>query len=156
MRDRTGRPPSLTAMTPLHALASRSPSVGIAGFSFGAEPALLAAAEVPGLALTQSLRLAKASRGRATALILETFEPTGPQAPWPSLRDRARDGLLLIRLTDAWELDRECFPPGISYSRSELRAFLSRKTAETIVVESGGRIVAFVLGWRRSAAPLMA
>jgi ribosomal-protein-alanine N-acetyltransferase len=49
------------------------------------------------------------------------------------------------------ELDRECFPPGIAYSRSELQAFLSRKTAETIVVERGGRIVAFVLGWRRSA-----
>jgi ribosomal-protein-alanine N-acetyltransferase len=51
-----------------------------------------------------------------------------------------------------WELDQECFPPGISYSRSELRAFLSRTTAETIVVESDRRIVAFVLGWRRSRA----
>jgi [ribosomal protein S18]-alanine N-acetyltransferase len=49
-----------------------------------------------------------------------------------------------------WELDQECFPPGISYSRSELRSFLSRKTAETIVAESEGRIVAFVLGWRRT------
>ena len=49
-----------------------------------------------------------------------------------------------------WKLDRECFPPGIAYSRSELRAFLSRRTAETIVVESDGRLVAFVLGWRRT------
>jgi ribosomal-protein-alanine N-acetyltransferase len=49
-----------------------------------------------------------------------------------------------------WKLDRECFPPGIAYSRSELQAFLSRKAAETIVAESEGRIVAFVLGWRRS------
>jgi hypothetical protein len=24
-----------------------------------------------------------------------------------------------------WELDQACFPPGIAYSRSELRAFLS-------------------------------
>jgi ribosomal-protein-alanine N-acetyltransferase len=48
-------------------------------------------------------------------------------------------------------LDRECFPPGIAYSRSELRAFLSLKTAETIVVEREGRIVAFVLGWRRGS-----
>jgi hypothetical protein len=38
----------------LRALAQRSPSVGIAGFSFGAGPALLAAAEVPGLALAAS------------------------------------------------------------------------------------------------------
>ena len=49
-----------------------------------------------------------------------------------------------------WQLDQECFPPGISYSRPELRAFLSRKAAETIMIESEGRIVAFVLGWRRS------
>jgi ribosomal-protein-alanine N-acetyltransferase len=49
-----------------------------------------------------------------------------------------------------WRLDRECFPPGIAYSRSELRAFLARRTADTIVVEREGRIVAFVLGWRRS------
>jgi [ribosomal protein S18]-alanine N-acetyltransferase len=49
-----------------------------------------------------------------------------------------------------WQLDQECFPRGIAYSRSELRAFLSRKAVETIVVESEGRVVAFVLGWRRS------
>jgi ribosomal-protein-alanine N-acetyltransferase len=49
-----------------------------------------------------------------------------------------------------WELDQACFPPGIAYSRSELRAFLSRKGAETIVAERDGRVVAFVLGWRRN------
>ena len=49
-----------------------------------------------------------------------------------------------------WELDQACFPSGIAYSRSELRAFLARKTAETIVAERRGRVVAFVLGWRRS------
>lgn len=49
-----------------------------------------------------------------------------------------------------WRLDQECFAPGIAYSRSALRAFLSRKAAQTIVAESQGRIVAFVLGWRRS------
>ena len=48
-----------------------------------------------------------------------------------------------------WQLDQECFPPGIAYSRSELRGFLAAKTAETIVVECDGRIVAFVLGWRQ-------
>jgi ribosomal-protein-alanine N-acetyltransferase len=46
-------------------------------------------------------------------------------------------------------LDRECFPPGIAYSASELREFLSRKTAEALVVERDGGVVAFVLGWRR-------
>lgn len=48
-----------------------------------------------------------------------------------------------------WQLDQECFPPGIAYSRSELRGFLAAKTAETIVVERDGRVVAFVLGWRQ-------
>jgi ribosomal-protein-alanine N-acetyltransferase len=48
-----------------------------------------------------------------------------------------------------WKLDQACFPSGIAYSKSELRAFLSAKTAETIVVERDGRIVAFVIGWRR-------
>jgi ribosomal-protein-alanine N-acetyltransferase len=49
-----------------------------------------------------------------------------------------------------WALDQECFPPGVAYSKSELRAYLSRTGAETIVVERGGRVIAFVLGWRRS------
>lgn len=55
-------------------------------------------------------------------------------------------------LESMWGLDQECFPPGISYSRSELRAFLSQKTADTIVAESEGRIVALVIGWRRRRA----
>ena len=49
-----------------------------------------------------------------------------------------------------WRLDQECFAPGIAYSRSDLRAFLSDKTAETIVAESEGHIVGFVLGRRPS------
>ena len=48
---------------------------------------------------TESLRLTEGSHGRATAVILETFEHTRPQALWPSLRGRGRDGALLIRLT---------------------------------------------------------
>lgn len=48
-----------------------------------------------------------------------------------------------------WQLDQECFPTGIAYSRSELRDFLAAKTAETIVIERAGRIVAFALGCRR-------
>lgn len=49
-----------------------------------------------------------------------------------------------------WQLDRRCFPPDIAYSKSELRAFLSLKTAETIVAEREGAVVGFVLGWRPS------
>jgi ribosomal protein S18 acetylase RimI-like enzyme len=51
-----------------------------------------------------------------------------------------------------WRIDQECFPRGIAYSRSELRAFLARTAIEAIVVEREGRVVAFVLGWRRSRA----
>jgi GNAT superfamily N-acetyltransferase len=61
------------------------------------------------------------------------------------LRDYHRSDFELV-----WELDQECFPPGIAYSRSELRAFLSQKTAEAIVAERDGRVVGFVLVWRRS------
>jgi hypothetical protein len=50
---------------------------------------------------TESLRLAEASGGRTAAVILETFEHTGPQAFWPSLSARVRDGGRLLRLADA-------------------------------------------------------
>lgn len=49
-----------------------------------------------------------------------------------------------------WMLDQECFPPGISYSRSALRAYVSRKATETIVAEHEGQVVAFVVGTRQS------
>jgi ribosomal-protein-alanine N-acetyltransferase len=47
-----------------------------------------------------------------------------------------------------WALDQACFPPGVAYSRGELRAFLVRRTAQAIVAERDGRVVAFVLGGR--------
>lgn len=74
----------------------------------------------------------------------------GPGKAVRGLRERLFRDYRRSDLEPMWALDQECFPPGISYSRSELRAFLSRRTAETIVAESEGRIVAFVLGWRRS------
>jgi hypothetical protein len=49
---------------------------------------------------TESLRLAEASGGRATAVILETFQHLGPQTSWPSIGARVRDGVRLLRLTD--------------------------------------------------------
>lgn len=50
---------------------------------------------------TESLRLATASGGRAHAVILETFEHTGPQPLWSSLPSRARDGVRLVELAAA-------------------------------------------------------
>jgi hypothetical protein len=50
---------------------------------------------------TESLRLAEASDGRARAVILETFEHTGPRPFWRSLGGRMRDGVRLVRLAGA-------------------------------------------------------
>jgi ribosomal-protein-alanine N-acetyltransferase len=37
-----------------------------------------------------------------------------------------------------WRIDQECFPPGISYSRSELKLYMRRSGSFTLVA-SGGR-----------------
>lgn len=35
-----------------------------------------------------------------------------------------------------WQIDQECFPPGISYSRPELKAYMRRRGSFTLVAES--------------------
>lgn len=35
-----------------------------------------------------------------------------------------------------WRIDQECFPPGISYSRQELRAYVKHRGAFTLVAEA--------------------
>jgi ribosomal-protein-alanine N-acetyltransferase len=37
-----------------------------------------------------------------------------------------------------WAIDQACFPPGISYSRSELVSYIKRRNAFTIVAECAG------------------
>jgi len=37
-----------------------------------------------------------------------------------------------------WRLDQECFPPGISYSRQELKFYMRRKRSFTLVAEADG------------------
>ena len=45
-----------------------------------------------------------------------------------------------------WRIDQECFPQGISYSRQELRAYVQRRGAFTLVVEDGrGQIAGFLV-----------
>jgi [ribosomal protein S18]-alanine N-acetyltransferase len=34
-----------------------------------------------------------------------------------------------------WQIDQECFPPGISYSRQELKSYMRRKGSFTLVAE---------------------
>ncbi len=38
-----------------------------------------------------------------------------------------------------WRIDQECFPPGVSYSRVELAAYLRRSGSFTLVAESASR-----------------
>ena len=35
-----------------------------------------------------------------------------------------------------WEIDQVCFPPGISYSRSELGIYVSRRNAFTLIAQA--------------------
>jgi hypothetical protein len=50
-----------------------------------------------------------------------------------------------------WSLDQECFPPGISYSRSDLRAFLSRVQLEVAATNTNAITFYEHLGYRKVA-----
>jgi [ribosomal protein S18]-alanine N-acetyltransferase len=38
-----------------------------------------------------------------------------------------------------WQIDQQCFPPGISYSRQELKTYIRRRGSFTLVAEKVGR-----------------
>src|SRR5207302_9564850 len=42
-------------------------------------------------------------------------------------------------LENLWRIDQECFPPGISYSRQELRFYVRRRGAITLVAAARDR-----------------
>jgi [ribosomal protein S18]-alanine N-acetyltransferase len=46
-----------------------------------------------------------------------------------------------------WRLDQECFPPGISYSKQELKAYMRRKGAFTLVATDSdkGNVAGFIV-----------
>lgn len=50
--------------------------------------------------------------------------------------------------TRLWEIDQECFPPGIAYSRLELLHYIRRAGAFTVVAEADGDIVGFSVAER--------
>lgn len=52
-----------------------------------------------------------------------------------------------------WQLDQLCFPEGISYSRDELRMYLSLRSAFCIVAEQDGGLVGFVIVDSRPGRP---
>ena len=41
-----------------------------------------------------------------------------------------------------WQIDQECFPPGISYSRQELKAYLRRRGSFTVVADAADQKIA--------------
>ena len=41
-----------------------------------------------------------------------------------------------------WRLDQECFPPGISYSKQELKSYMSRRGAFTLIANNADECVA--------------
>jgi ribosomal-protein-alanine N-acetyltransferase len=48
---------------------------------------------------------------------------------------------------ELWQLDQQCFPPGIAYSRFELMRFIRQRSAFTLVVEDGEHtICGFAIG----------
>ena len=47
-----------------------------------------------------------------------------------------------------WQLDQCCFVTGISYSRAELRYYIDRKSAFTVLAEEGDQLVGFLIADR--------
>jgi [ribosomal protein S18]-alanine N-acetyltransferase len=43
-----------------------------------------------------------------------------------------------------WRIDQDCFPPGISYSRTELKTYMRRRGSFTLVAEEAARPAADV------------
>jgi len=45
-----------------------------------------------------------------------------------------------------WQMDQECFPPGISYSKEELKAYMGHRGAFTLVaIEVDGTVAGFIV-----------
>ena len=48
-----------------------------------------------------------------------------------------------------WRMDQECFPSGISYSRQELKTYISHQKSFTLVATGGGdgEVAGFIVGY---------
>lgn len=51
-----------------------------------------------------------------------------------------------------WRIDQDCFPPGISYTRPELKRYIRRRGSFTLVAADGGSgaIAGFLVGYEGS------
>ena len=45
-----------------------------------------------------------------------------------------------------WELDQQCFPPEIAYSRRELSYYLKKKSAVVLVASDDAKLLGFAVG----------
>jgi ribosomal-protein-alanine N-acetyltransferase len=55
-------------------------------------------------------------------------------------------------LETLYRIDHACFPPGVSYSRGELAAFIGHASAATWIAEENHEIVGFVIADREPKA----
>jgi ribosomal protein S18 acetylase RimI-like enzyme len=47
-----------------------------------------------------------------------------------------------------WQLDQECFPPDLAYSRTELAGYIRRQSSLTVVAEREGKIAGYIVAER--------
>ena len=47
-----------------------------------------------------------------------------------------------------WQLDQECFPPELAYSRTELAGYIRRQSSLTLVAEREGKIAGYIVAER--------
>ena len=47
-----------------------------------------------------------------------------------------------------WQLDQECFPPELAYSRTELTGYIRRQSSLTLVAERAGKLAGYIVAER--------
>jgi ribosomal-protein-alanine N-acetyltransferase len=57
-------------------------------------------------------------------------------------------------LETLYQIDKACFPPGISYAREELARFIAHRRSMTWVAEAGEEIVGFLIANQRPSQRL--
>ena len=70
-----------------------------------------------------------------------------------SARGEAAEERMLRDYRDAdfetlWQLDQECFPPELAYSRTELAGYIRRRGSVTVVAELEGEIAGYIVAER--------